>query len=162
MTGNEYADLVAAYLTKNYRERGLTVYREVSLGKTIIGKNRRIDILAIVEESGRALGVECKYQASSGTADEKLPYALQDLASLEIPAYIAYAGEGFSQGVLHLLQGSPSAAFCLPGDLLEPDKATLELDHALATTFSWWDTVLKNRRPFDLNEWHLARAARHS
>jgi hypothetical protein len=160
MTGNEYADRVAAYLTRNYRERGLVVYREVPLGKSIIGKNRRIDILAIVEEGGRALGIECKYQASAGTADEKLPYALQDLAALEIPAYVAYAGEGFSQGVLHLLQGSPSAAYCFPSETLEPDKATLEIDHILATTFSWWDAVLKDRQPFDLGAWEARKSRR--
>ncbi len=96
MTGNEYADLIAAYLTKNYRHRGLRVYREVSLGKTIIGKNRRVDILAVHDETQRALAVECKYQTVAGTADEKLPYAIQDLEALSIPATIAYAGEGFS------------------------------------------------------------------
>jgi hypothetical protein len=155
MTGNEYADLIAAYLAHNYSSRGLVVYREVSLGKSIIGKNRRIDILAVLSGSQRALAVECKYQATPGTADEKLPYTLQDLAALEIPAYVVYAGEGFSQGVLHLLQGSPLAGFCLPSPSLESDKGTLELDHILATTFNWWDAVLKNRAPFDLLEWRL-------
>ncbi len=153
MTGNEYADLIAAYLTKNYRHRGLRVYREVSLGKTIIGKNRRVDILAVHDETQRALAVECKYQTVAGTADEKLPYAIQDLEALSIPATIAYAGEGFSQGVLHMLQGSPTAAYCMPGFDLAATRLTLELDHLVATTFRWWEAVLKQKLPFDLEEW---------
>jgi hypothetical protein len=153
MTGNEYADLIAAYLSRNYGPRGLVIYREVSLGKSIIGKNRRVDILAVHESTDRALAVECKYQNVAGTADEKIPYAISDLESLQIPACVAYAGEGFSQGVLHMLQGSPLAAHCLPELNLDPNKATLELDHIVATTFHWWDAVLKSKAPFDLKAW---------
>ena len=40
MTGKEYADLVASYILANFGSRGLVVYREVQMGKTIIGKNR--------------------------------------------------------------------------------------------------------------------------
>ncbi len=47
MTGSEYANLVAGYLVENYGSKGLRVYREVGLGKTIIGKNRRIDVFMI-------------------------------------------------------------------------------------------------------------------
>jgi hypothetical protein len=42
MTGFEYSRLIANYIKKNYSERGLKIYLEVLLGKTIIGKNRRI------------------------------------------------------------------------------------------------------------------------
>jgi len=153
MTGNEYADRIAAYLSKNYGNRGLVVYREVSLGKSIIGKNRRIDIFAVHEESRRVIAIECKFQSVAGTADEKIPYALKDLEALQIPAYVAYAGDGFSQGVLHMLQGSPTAAHCLPETSLGPSKTTLELDHLVATTFNWWDAVLKSKTPFDLESW---------
>ncbi len=153
MKGNEYADLIAAYLTHNYGPRGLLVYREVSLGKSIIGKNRRIDILALDSQSDRVLAIECKYQAVTGTADEKIPYALDDLRALHEPAFVVYGGEGFSQGVIHLLQGSPDAAYCLPDFSLAPSKVTLELDHAVATTFHWWDAVIKTKKPFDLSQW---------
>jgi hypothetical protein len=100
MTGTEYANLIAAYLAKNYGGRGLTVYREVPLGKSIIGKNRRIDVFAVHKASAKALAIECKVQTSAGTADEKIPYTLQDLAAMHIPAFVVYAGSGFSDGVL--------------------------------------------------------------
>jgi hypothetical protein len=153
VTGNEYADWIAAYLTRCYGPRGLVVYREVSLGKTIIGKNRRVDMLAIHQETDRAIVFECKYQASLGTADEKIPYTLHDLAALHVPAFLVYAGAGFSTGVLHMLEGSPIAAHCMPGPNLEPSPATLELDHAMATRFGWWGAVLRQKAPFDVNQW---------
>lgn len=153
VTGNEYADWIAAYLSKSYGSRGLVVYREVSLGKTIIGKNRRVDVLAIDRHTDRAIVFECKYQASFGTADEKIPYTLSDLEALHVPAFLVYAGAGFSTGVLHLLEGSPIAAHCMPPPSLEPGPNTLELDHVMAARFGWWSAVLRQRAPFDVQGW---------
>ena len=148
LTGNQYADLVARYVAEVYGPKGLTVYREVSLGKTIIGKNRRIDIFCVHEQSGQALALECKYQSTSGTVDEKLPYAIDDLRAMHIPAWIVYAGDGFSAGVLHMLAGCEIAASCLPDDTLAPGAATRELDHVIALTYRWWDVILAKKRPF--------------
>lgn len=150
MTGKEYADLIAAYLTKTYGGAGLSVYREVSLGKSIIGKNRKIDILAVHRASSRALGIECKFQSSSGTVDEKIPYTLADLEAMHVPAFVAYAGSGFSVGVVHMLESHKLAAYCLPDASLTPGKDTVELDHVVAMTFGWWDVVLGDKEPFSL------------
>lgn len=158
MTGNEYADLIAAYMKSAYGARGLVIYREVSLGKSVIGKNRRIDILAIDERTSKAIGVECKYQATTGTVDEKIPYTLQDLAALHIPAFVVYAGVGFSAGVLHLLEASPLGAYCLPELSLEPGPGTIELDHLIATSFGFWDAVIRNKTTFDLEAWRARNA----
>jgi len=156
MTGTEYANLIAAYLAKTYGGRGLTVYREVSLGKSIIGKNRRIDVFAVHRESAKALAIECKVQNSTGTADEKIPYTLQDLAAMHIPAFVVYAGSGFSDGVLHMLRSSERAAYCFPERSLEPGSETIELDHIVAMTFGWWEAVLRDKKPFDAAAWALA------
>ena len=148
MTGNEYADLIASYLVKNFSARGVTVYREVSLGKTIIGKNRHIDIFVLHAESDQALAIECKYQDSAGTVDEKIPYALEDLRALPMAGCIAYAGQGFSAGVLHMLAASRDAAYCLPIDgQMETTTDTRELDHVLAVHFEWWDVLIEHKRP---------------
>ena len=149
MTGTEYANLIARYILKNHGERGIRVYREVSLGKMIIGKNRRIDVFIVHEATQRALAIECKYQDVQGTVDEKIPYALQDMEALRVPGCIAYAGEGFSQGILHMLEASRWAAHCLPDvERLEPGETTWELDHILAATFGWWDIVVSERKRF--------------
>jgi len=153
MKGGQYSDLIAAYLAKNYGSRGLLIYREVSLGKSIIGKNRRLDIFAVHKQTAKALAIECKYQATPGTVDEKIPYTLDDLRAMHIPAFVVYAGEGFSAGVLHMLGGSEIAAYCLPEASLYPSAETLELDHVVAMTFGWWDAVLRGKQPFDLEKW---------
>jgi hypothetical protein len=46
---HDYRDLIAAYIDVNYGPRGIVVYTEVSLGKTIIGKNRQLDVFALRE-----------------------------------------------------------------------------------------------------------------
>lgn len=148
LTGNEYADRIASYVLKNFGARGLVVYREVSLGKTIIGKNRHVDVFVVQPQTGSALAIECKYQDSTGTVDEKIPYAIQDMQAMGMPVCLAYGGAGFSSGILHMLAGCPIAAYCMPPEGLEPSKETRELDVALAMTFRWWDLILTNKRPF--------------
>lgn len=148
LTGAQYAERIAGYLVRNFGARGIEVYREVPLGKTIIGKNRRTDILVLHRQTGQALAVECKYQDKQGTTDEKIPYALEDLQALRIAACLVYAGDGFSPGIRHLMAASHLAAECLPPDTLEPCDATREFDHILAMTFSWWDLVVRGRAPW--------------
>lgn len=150
MKGNAYSDRIAAYLSASYGDRGLSVYREVSLGKTIIGKNRRVDVFAIHEPSQMALVIECKYQATQGTADEKIPYTLRDMDALRVPSCVAYAGDGFSRGVRHMLEAHRMAAYCMPEADLASTAATRELDHIIAMTFSWWDLVVRDKKRFVL------------
>lgn len=157
MTGTEYRKLIARYLVSVYGPRGIAVYEEVGLGTSIIGKQRRLDLLVLEPGTGKALGVECKFQDSPGTVDEKIPYALNDLKTQRLPGVIAYAGGGFSEGVLHLLQSSEFAAYCFPdtenlvpihrrqGDGL--NSGTWQLDHMLALTFGWWDLIVAGKKP---------------
>ena len=148
MTGSDYANLVAAYVARRFGSRSLKVYREIRIGKTIIGKNRCIDIFCIAEDLQKAFAIECKYQDSQGTVDEKIPYALDDLKALPMTGCIAYAGRGFSDGVLHMLEASPHAAYCMPTiDQTEPSADTRELDHLMAMNFQWWDVLVGSKRP---------------
>lgn len=143
MTGTEYANLVAAYLARRFAGRGLRVYREVRIGKTIIAKNRCVDVFCLSENGSEAFAIECKFQDSEGTVDEKIPYALDDLESLPLRGCIAYAGKGFSRGVLHMLEASPHAAYCLPVERqADTSGDTWELDHLLAVHFRWWDVLV--------------------
>lgn len=159
MTGSEYANLVAAYLAHNFGARTLEVYREVNVGKSIIGKNRRVDLFAFDAKHNRALAIECKYQGTSGTTDEKVPYALQDIEAMRMPACAVYAGDGWSTGVRHMLEGSAVAAYCLPdATTLKRCPQTRELDHMMAQAFGWWDVILVDREPFGLSAWRTASA----
>ncbi len=156
MTGTDYRRLIARYVSAVYGERGLLVYEEVGAGLSIIGKQRRLDLLLLHPSSNRAMAIECKYQDSIGTADEKIPYALSDLEQLGLPGMIAYAGSGFSDGVLHMLKSAAKAAYCLPDHSLSSlprgkgdaiDSGTWQLDHLLAIRFGWWDVLLADKRP---------------
>jgi hypothetical protein len=149
MTGHEYANVIADYIDYHFSDRGITVYREVNIGKSIIGKNRRVDLMLLNETTQQAFAIECKYQDSSGTADEKIPYALANMKALPMAGCIVYAGSGFSVGVLHMLQASEIAACCLPNlDDLRPSKETKELDHLLAMHFHWWDLLVEGKKPW--------------
>ena len=64
MTGADYADLVAAYVAGRFGDRGLKVYREIGVGKSIIGKNRRIDVFCVSEPTNRAFAIECKFRTA--------------------------------------------------------------------------------------------------
>ena len=148
MTGADYANLVAWYVARRFESRGLKAYREVRVGKTIIAKNRCIDVLCVGDAGQQAFAIECKFQDSQGTVDEKIPYALDDLRALPMAGCIAYAGTGFSQGVRYMLDASPHAAYCMPlPEQADPTTDTRELDHLLATYFGWWDVLVGNRKP---------------
>ena len=103
MTRRGIRESVASYSGERFGPRGLKVYREVRVGKSIIGKNRCIDVFCVREADSTAFAIECKFQDSAGTVDEKIPYALDDLDALPMAGCIAYAGKGFSDGVLHML-----------------------------------------------------------
>jgi hypothetical protein len=149
MQPHEYRDLIAAYIDTNFGPLDLIVYTEVSLGKTIIGKNRKLDIVVLRRTDQSSLEIECKYQEVPGTTDEKIPYALQDLGSMWLPGCLVYAGEGWSQGILHKLEGSRLAVYCLPENPnVARTKDTLELDHVLAAVFGLWDFVIPEARLF--------------
>ena len=150
MTGKEYASRIASYVSKRFGPRGLKVYREIKVGKTIIGKNRSIDVFCVSEDGDKAFAIECKFQDSEGTVDEKIPYALDDLEALPMAGCITYAGQGFSEGVLHMLEASPYAAYCLPTEgQSDSTPETKELDHLLSAHFGWWDVLVGTKKPVE-------------
>ena len=140
--------MVASYVARRFGPRGLKVYREIRVGKSIIGKNRCIDLFCVAESGNKAFAIECKYQDSTGTVDEKIPYALDDLKALPMSGCIAYAGKGFSEGVLHMLKASPLAAYCLPlPEQIDSTADTRELDHLLSAHFGWWEILIEGKKP---------------
>lgn len=159
MTGEQYKRLVAAYVAKNFRDRGVEVFTETKVGKSIIGKDRTVDVFVVAGSD--ALAIECKSQNVEGTTDEKIPYALADLEAMRIPGVLVYAGDGFSDGIVQMLRAHPLAAYCEPtaATLARDPKLTLELDVVLAQTFRWWDLLKTPDRRFDLQVWEKTRDA---
>ena len=82
---------------------GLDYRRKLTVGKTVYGRDREVDVLFRDARNGNRLAVEAKYQRVAGTADEKLPYAVLNLQTLPLPGVIVYGGGGFNLGALHWL-----------------------------------------------------------
>lgn len=98
-SGRELEDVVAEIC----QPLGLIVRRQVSVGRRIWGKKRRIDIVVEHPETRKRLGIECKYQGVSGTAEEKIYATLQDIEAWPIPGIIVIGGQGFSESTANAL-----------------------------------------------------------
>ena len=97
--GAALADLVL----KLGEELGLEVKKGFKVGRRIWGAERYIDVILIHKQTRKTLGIECKYQATSGSAEEKIPSAIDDIKAWPIPGLVVFAGEGFSRNIQHFL-----------------------------------------------------------
>jgi hypothetical protein len=75
---------------------GLQTREQVRVGRRIWGAVRKIDVVLTHVETRKMLGVECKFQSTQGTAEEKIPSTIQDIGAWPIPGIVVFAGEGFS------------------------------------------------------------------
>ncbi len=90
--GDELVQLVA----KLGEELGLSVKQQVGVARRIWGAKRKIDVVLIERETRRTLGIECKYQGVPGSAEEKIPATIDDIAAWPIPGIVVFAGTGFT------------------------------------------------------------------
>ncbi len=91
-SGNELKQNVMALAQK----MGLKAEIEVKAARRLWGQRRYIDVVITDERTGKRLGIECKYQGTPGTAEEKIPATIQDIAYWPIPGIVVIDGEGFS------------------------------------------------------------------
>ena len=75
---------------------GLEVRRAVKVGRRLWGAERRIDLVLTDREQRKSLGVECKFQGGPGTAEEKIPATIADIAAWPISGLVVFKGEGFT------------------------------------------------------------------
>jgi len=75
---------------------GLTYRKQVVAGRRLWGAKRHIDVVLTNMATGKNLGIECKYQAGPGTAEEKIPATIEDIKYWPIPGIVMIAGQGFS------------------------------------------------------------------
>ncbi len=79
-------------------ELDLAYLRQVRMGVSILGRQRIIDFL-VYDRAGRYLGIECKYQQGSGSAEDKLVHTINDFESRPINHILVFGGDGFSKNV---------------------------------------------------------------
>lgn len=94
-SGNELVQAVAELAN----DLGLDAKQQVRVARRIWGAIRHIDIVLTDPQTRKTLGVECKYQAVGGTAEEKIPAIVQDIAAWPIPGIVVFSGEGFTQNM---------------------------------------------------------------
>ncbi len=82
---------------------GLHVELQVKVGRRIWGARRHIDVVLKHPETRVSLGIECKYQGSSGSAEEKIPATIEDIKVWPIRGIVVFDGEGFSDNIKSFL-----------------------------------------------------------
>jgi len=78
---------------------GLESRQQVRVARRIWGAIRHIDVVVTHPQTRKTLGVECKYQAVTGTAEEKIPAIINDIAAWPIPGLVVFAGSGFTENM---------------------------------------------------------------
>jgi hypothetical protein len=91
---------------------GLAVRTEVRVGRRLWGAVRRIDVVLMDTATRRTLGIECKFQGGAGSAEEKIPATVNDLAAWPIPGIVVIDGAGISPNMrLFLLSTGKAVEF---------------------------------------------------
>ncbi|MGQ9556179.1 MAG: PD-(D/E)XK nuclease superfamily protein [Anaerolineae bacterium] len=78
------------------RKLELDVRTSAKVGKRIWGAQRHIDVVLTHPTTRVRLGLECKYQESAGTVEEKISSTLEDIKAWPIKGLVVIAGPGFS------------------------------------------------------------------
>jgi hypothetical protein len=90
-------------------ELGLRAREQFRCGRRIWGAERHIDVVLTNPSDRKRLGIECKYQGSKGSAEEKIPTTIQDIAAWPIPGVVVFSGDGFSPLMRSFLVASGKA-----------------------------------------------------
>ena len=88
------AELVAR-VVECARALGIRAKTEFRCGRRLWGAVRYIDV--VLSHGNLRLGVECKYQSTAGSAEEKLLATVKDIEAWPIPGLLVFDGEGFSE-----------------------------------------------------------------
>ena len=102
--GRKFEDRVAA----TCRDVGFVdVRQQVVLGRRRWGPVRHVDVVARC--NGLVVGIECRYQGSAGSAEEKCVAALWDMEAWPVPYHglLCIDGEGWSSHMRVFLEAHP-------------------------------------------------------
>lgn len=88
---------------------GLSADSQVAVGRRIWGARRKIDVVLKHPETRVSLGIECKYQGTAGSAEEKIPATIDDIAAWPIRGIVVFSGDGFSVNIKSYLLSTGKA-----------------------------------------------------
>lgn len=110
MSGGEKAvrngDVLCKEVAELGRRLGLLVQEQYQCARRISGGKRYIDVVLMHPASRLCLGVECKSQESTGSAEEKIPLTIEDLSHWPIRGVVVISGDGFSVNMKQFLLSS--------------------------------------------------------
>ncbi len=113
MPGRAYAVSTGAGLVAQVlavaEKLGLDCQEQVKVGRRLWGAVRNIDVVLTHPETKGRLGVECKFQGTTGTAEEKIPAILSDIDAWPIRGIVVISGKGFSPNMRYYLISSGKA-----------------------------------------------------
>ena len=69
---------------------------QMALGQRIWGRDRRTGVLLTKPETGVMLGVECRFQRTAGSTEEKILATISDINAWPICGMLVMYGDGFS------------------------------------------------------------------
>lgn len=101
-------DLVKA-VAQLAQELGLEAKEQVRVARRIWGAVRKIDVVLTHPQTRKTLGIECKFQAVTGTAEEKIPSVIEDIGAWPIPGIVVFSGEGFTENMKMFLVSTGKA-----------------------------------------------------
>jgi len=104
-SGDELVKAVCA-LAKGLK---LETNEQYKVAKRIWGADRRIDVVVRHKDTGKTLGIECKFQEVGGTAEEKIPTTIQDISAWPIAGIVVFAGNGFTPNMRSFLVSTGKA-----------------------------------------------------
>ena len=115
MPGRESAPRRGAILEREVAELvarlGLEARRKVRVGRRLWGNVRQIDVVAMHPQTRKTLGLECKFQGTRGTTEEKIPSLINDIEAWPIAGIVVFDGPGFSENMkLYLLSTGRAVA----------------------------------------------------
>jgi hypothetical protein len=102
-TAVESGDELVVKVVKLSESLGLTARTQVRVARRIWGAVRRIDVVLTEPQTRKTLGIECKFQGGPGSAEEKIPSTIQDIAAWPIPGIVVFDGDGFSPNMMSFL-----------------------------------------------------------
>jgi hypothetical protein len=82
---------------------GLEVREQFKVARRVWGAERKIDVILKDPKTNKTLGVECKFQGGGGSAEEKVPATIQDIAAWPIEGIVVFSGDGFTTNMKSFL-----------------------------------------------------------
>jgi len=113
MSGGAKAVSSGEELAKKVCELGerlkLEVRKQFKVARRVWGAERKIDVILKRSDTGKTLGIECKFQGGGGSAEEKVPATIQDIDAWPIDGIVVFSGEGFTANMKSFLVSTGKA-----------------------------------------------------